>query len=498
MVHRFQSAENISDWISTMQSLIESLRELFIIIDLSIFGTRHGDVAHWIDEFYDTLRKPSDKKGASAKVMFLINRDPIKGSQYQLRALPMSSSTKVLLRSSPHGDPDPGSQLVITEYDLKLPELLPHHDDIQPQLPEPAQNLVQVKSGRPDKSDTSKYRRDEVGVAIVCALSLEANALEPFWDEILDEKEFEVRSDGIHSITYSVVKIAHHSVVILYMPGMGGFNAAYAFASCQLVFPGIRLAIISGICGGVPFPDKNTEVLLGDVIISDGLVSYDFGRQYPQGFERKREVADSARKMPSNISSFLSRLKTTRCHQHLIQRTACHLDAVRQRQTPGYSAGYPGTSHDVLFESSPSQEPEFENSTSEISDPNGVKQNLKIPRDGEIIGTIKRQVSRKRLETMSKAEENGEPIYPAIHFGVYGSGNKVMKSASDRDRVFHEDKVVAFEMEGVGIWDHCPCIIIKSVCDYADQHKTKEWQKYAATTAAACVKAFLEVWPLEH
>jgi nucleoside phosphorylase len=52
--------------------------------------------------------------------------------------------------------------------------------------------------------------------------------------------------------------------------------------------------------------------------------------------------------------------------------------------------------------------------------------------------------------------------------------------------------VIAFEMESAGAWDYLPTIVIKSVCDYADSHKNKEWQEYAAATAAACTKAFLE------
>jgi nucleoside phosphorylase len=46
-------------------------------------------------------------------------------------------------------------------------------------------------------------------------------------------------------------------------------------------------------------------------------------------------------------------------------------------------------------------------------------------------------------------------------------------------------------MEGAGVWDIFPCVVIKGACDYADSHKNKVWQRYAAATAAACMKAFL-------
>ncbi|KAH2587515.1 hypothetical protein KXW93_007624, partial [Aspergillus fumigatus] len=60
-------------------------------------------------------------------------------------------------------------------------------------------------------------------------------------------------------------------------------------------------------------------------------------------------------------------------------------------------------------------------------------------------------------------------------------------------------KVIGFKMEGAGVWDNIPCIIIKGVCDYADSHKSKVWQAYAAATGASAAKALLESWiPTNH
>jgi nucleoside phosphorylase len=72
-----------------------------------------------------------------------------------------------------------------------------------------------------------------------------------------------------------------------------------------------------------------------------------------------------------------------------------------------------------------------------------------------------------------------------------------MKSGQSRDRMAQADGIIAFEMEGVGVWDYFPSIVIKGVCDYADSHKKKGWQRYAAATAAACTKAFLVEWIIE-
>jgi ankyrin repeat domain-containing protein 50 len=40
-----------------------------------------------------------------------------------------------------------------------------------------------------------------------------------------------------------------------------------------------------------------------------------------------------------------------------------------------------------------------------------------------------------------------------------------------------------------------PCLVIRGICDYADSHKNKMWQHYAAATAAACAKEVLSVMP---
>jgi nucleoside phosphorylase len=83
---------------------------------------------------------------------------------------------------------------------------------------------------------------------------------------------------------------------------------------------------------------------------------------------------------------------------------------------------------------------------------------------------------------------------PVVHFGPIASANTVMKSAETRDEIAAATSAIAFEMEGAGVWDVFPCVVIKGVCDYADSHKNKEWQRYAAASAASCAKAFLDYW----
>jgi hypothetical protein len=83
---------------------------------------------------------------------------------------------------------------------------------------------------------------------------------------------------------------------------------------------------------------------------------------------------------------------------------------------------------------------------------------------------------------------------PKIHFGCIASGDSVMKSALHRNQVAMREGVCGFEMEGAGAWDNFPIILVKGVCDYADSHKNKRWQKYASIVAAATAKALLCQW----
>ena len=80
---------------------------------------------------------------------------------------------------------------------------------------------------------------------------------------------------------------------------------------------------------------------------------------------------------------------------------------------------------------------------------------------------------------------------PFIHLGRFGLANTIMKSGTDRDRIAAADEVIAFEMEGSGVWEQYPTVVIKAACDYTDSYKNKYWQAYAATMAAVYLKVFL-------
>lgn len=129
--------------------------------------------------------------------------------------------------------------------------------------------------------------RNAVKIAIICALRSEADAVEASFDEFWDEDGSVYGKAPGDPNAYVVGRIGHHDVVLAFMPGMGKGAAANVAASVRSSFQGIILALVVGICGGIPFTLEGKSIWLGDVLISTGIVQYDFGRRLPNRFLRK-------------------------------------------------------------------------------------------------------------------------------------------------------------------------------------------------------------------
>ncbi|CAG9937393.1 unnamed protein product [Clonostachys rosea f. rosea IK726] len=84
---------------------------------------------------------------------------------------------------------------------------------------------------------------------------------------------------------------------------------------------------------------------------------------------------------------------------------------------------------------------------------------------------------------------------PKVHYGLVASGNQVMRDGMTRDRLARKYGIVCFEMEAAGLMDIAQCLVIRGICDYADSHKSKRWQGYAAAAAAAYAKEILSLIP---
>ncbi|KAK6518911.1 hypothetical protein TWF281_003601 [Arthrobotrys megalospora] len=336
-----------------------------------------------------------------------------------------------------------------------------------------------IQSDQPPPVDQRDFE-----VAIICALPLEASVLSALFDKQYNDKTYKKAPGDWNA--YSLGAIGRHNVVLVHMPRMGKVAAAAAATSLRASFQGIQLALVVGICGGVPLGNRSgNDILLGDVVISKGLVQYDFGRQFPDNkFLQKDTPWDNMPRPCPKISATLAKLETTQERNLLQNSTSEYLEALQLELKEMVS--YPGATEDKLFRSTYKHKHHEVLECAICRNDSGKVCDKAITVSCEELGCDER-------ELVPRARQS-RPSSPSVHFGSVASGDTVMKSGEDRDYISIRNSVIAFEMEGAGVWENFPSVVIKGVCDYADSHKNKRWQGYAAACAAAVTKSFLESW----
>jgi hypothetical protein len=95
---------------------------------------------------------------------------------------------------------------------------------------------------------------------------------------------------------------------------------------------------------------------------------------------------------------------------------------------------------------------------------------------------------------MLRSSRTGDEV--VIHYGTIASGNHIIIGGTTRDDLARQLDVICLERESTGLVDIRPCLPIRGICDYSDSHKDKEWQRYAAASAAAYAREFLEELPV--
>ncbi|TVY70414.1 hypothetical protein Focb16_v000112 [Fusarium oxysporum f. sp. cubense] len=371
-------------------------------------------------------------------------------------------------------------------------ELLPRQADLGKDFPIKSKTFPDTTAGS-SKGD-AQPPKDRCGfkAAIICALPLEFDAIRSLFDFAWQGHHHhygKLRGDTNH---YVNGRIGDLDVVVLLLSSMGKVSAATAAASLRCSYTELEVVFLAGICGGIPevqSPNgEKREVLLGDVIVSSNMVQYDFGRRYQDNFVTKQPI-HTARKL---INNFLIHLKTDVFLDDLTERSAEVLDRIQQ-SNPRYQ--YPGSASDRLYEPTYQHQIDTLVLCTCFSSPSLICERCRGVSCDEAGCDEEFLVPRYRLEEKVALEEQGnicEAQKPLIFLGRFGSGDTVLRSSQDRDRLAERLGIAAFEMESAGLWEDLPCIVVKGVCDYADSHKNKEWQDFAAATSASVVKALLE------
>ncbi|PYH89128.1 purine and uridine phosphorylase [Aspergillus ellipticus CBS 707.79] len=304
--------------------------------------------------------------------------------------------------------------------------------------------------------DPADYR-----IGIICALSVEMAAVHAMLDE---EYPKQTQTDRDHN-DYTFGRIGVHDVVIACLPAgiMGIAPAATVAKDMCRSFP-IAFGLMVGVGGGVW--SKKTDVRLGDVVVGGpegpygGVVQWDSGKAEKGGMF----VRTGAMHKPPPV--LLNAVQGLRAQHWKIKRGERKLDSFlcglfADKPDMGETFGFQGVENDILVEA------DYEHGGGHTCDQCDAT----------------RIVDRTPMPT--------DPTAPRIHYGVIASGSQVVKHGITRDKIIESlGGAICFEMEAAGL-DDFPCLVVRGICDYADSHKNKRWQPYAAVTAAAFAKELL-------
>jgi nucleoside phosphorylase len=301
-------------------------------------------------------------------------------------------------------------------------------------------------------------KHDDYTVGWICAMAIEMAVARA----MLDERHDSLPQDSHDHNSYALGRIGPHNVAIACLPEgvMGVTSAARVADQMSWTFRALRFGLMVGIGGGVP--SAESDIRLGDVVVSKptdstgGVIQYDYGKTVTNG---RFEQMGSLNRPPDELLQAVASLKA----RYLMEepefpRYVSEMGSKYPRLRAAGTA--PGSQLDRLFE----------------ADYNHVM--------GEATCV------QCRADRVVSRPERADNI-PAVHYGLIASGNQVMKDGKTRERLRRELNVLCFEMEAAGLMDSFPCLVIRGICDYADTHKNKQWEAYAAATAAAYAKELL-------
>ncbi|RVD89554.1 uncharacterized protein DFL_000557 [Arthrobotrys flagrans] len=280
-----------------------------------------------------------------------------------------------------------------------------------------------------------------------------------------DEHGKPTQQDPHDKNTYTLGRIGQHNVAIACLPdGVHGTTSAAALSvQMRSSFRCIRFGLMIGIGGGVP--SRLHDIRLGDVVVSKprgtstGVIQYDYGKAVENG---QLIMDGSLDKPPKILLTAMSSLEAD--HLRRGNNISSHINKmVYKHPHMKQHFEHQGTENDLLYAADYTH---VNGSECAQCDPN-------------------RLVDRPPRKSLN----------PKIFYGTIGSGNQVMKNGMTRDKLASQKDILCFEMEAAGLMDNFPCLVIRGISDYADSHKNKIWQEYAAATAAGYAKELLYTIP---
>lgn len=261
---------------------------------------------------------------------------------------------------------------------------------------------------------------------------------------------------------YTLGQIHGHNVVVVCLPAglIGTASAANVATLLSTRFPNAKIGLMVGIGGGVP--SDYVDIRLGDVVVSKpghghgGVLQYDMGKRLPDG---KFATTSHLDKPPRPLLNALTEVQ----RNHYLDESSFFGNLAGLEAKPKFSRQKTGP--DRLFRSD-------------------YQHAAKGP-----------DCALCDAQSLITRPDRSEEEQVRIHYGTIASANSLIKDGVERDRLSQDldNNILCFEMEAAGLMNNFPCLVIRGICDYADSHKNKKWQPYAAATAAAYAKEILSV-----
>lgn len=308
--------------------------------------------------------------------------------------------------------------------------------------------------------------RDLFQIGWICALPVEAAASKEMLDEIFPNLDDQ---DSEDSNAYTLGRINTHYVVIACLPsGQYGNNAATTVANNMIrtFSKSLKIGLMVGIGGGIPSADH--DVRLGDIVVScpqgtcGGVMQYDMGKLVLNG---RLDRTGSLNSPPKSLLTALTNMRADEMREDPVYPQYIQATIKRTKRTQK-TFGRPSTQQDRLFKA------EYEHENADIT-----TSCINCPAEWEVI------------------RDERDDDDPQTHYGIIASGNAVVKHGKTRDLIGSEIGALCFEMEAAGLMMDFPCLVIRGICDYADSHKNKGWQGFAALAAASYAKQLLSYLP---
>ncbi|KAE8873266.1 hypothetical protein PTNB73_02417 [Pyrenophora teres f. teres] len=307
----------------------------------------------------------------------------------------------------------------------------------------------------------------------ICPLPLEKEAARLVLDEEYPQDEVQHQN-----AFYLGGRIGNHKIVIGVQRRIGLTGAAILAEKIRAGFPNIKYFLLVGIAGGVPrYGPAGTvsDIVLGDVVVSSprgnhgGVVQYDKGAWEGQGrLNFRGHTSGVPGDLIAAVNNFRAEGSSKTNIAEVLKQMRLKLDDERQHQYDD-----PGPGRDRLYQDT------YEHQGTELDDCRDCCDADHVDSRSDRGGGAIRLVDK-----------------PSVHFGNIASSNQLQISAVQRNRVQQEHDVICFEMEAAGVMDEYPCVVVRGICDYADSHKNKGWQNYAAATAVAYAKGLLDMIPV--